>query len=68
MSADRIRSLVKGITQLTQRGISSISQILSTTTEDGVTGPVGEYPDCGSTLGTMKTEGVMNEDYDRRMG
>ena len=45
MPADGVRSLAEGTTQLTQRGISSISQIWSTTTKDGVTGPVGEYPD-----------------------
>ena len=45
MSADGVRSVVEGLTQLNQRGISSISKILSTTTKDGVTGPVGEYPD-----------------------
>ena len=45
MSADGVRSLVEGLTQLTQRGTSGISQILSTTTKDGVTAPLGEYPD-----------------------
>ena len=45
MSADGVRSLVEEMTLLNQRGISSISKILSTTTKEGVTGPVGEYPD-----------------------
>ena len=44
MSADGVRGLVEGTTQFTKQGISSISQILSTTTKDGITGSVGEYP------------------------
>ena len=45
MSADGVRTLVQGLTLLNQQGISSISKILSTATKDGITGPVGDYPD-----------------------
>ena len=45
MSADGVRSLVQGMTQVHQQGISSISKILSITTKDGKTGPIVDYPD-----------------------
>ena len=44
MSAEGMLSLLSDMTQLTQKGISSINQILSTTTKGGSSGPVGDYP------------------------
>ena len=45
MLDDGVRSLVQGLTQIHQQGLSSISKILSTTTKDGTTGPIGDNLD-----------------------